>query len=68
MMSEVEVKLREKAGEKAEEIIEEVKKYPDYFVMQGGYDGTFSHVCFWDDYGHLMPEISKFAVECGGTV
>ncbi len=67
-MSEVERKLREKAGDKADEIIEEVKECPDYFVMEGGSDGTFSHVCFLDDYGHLMPEISDFAVECGGQV
>lgn len=67
-MSETERKLREKAGGKADEIIQEVKDCPDYFVMEGGSDGTFAHVCFLDDYGHLMPEIAKFASECDGRV
>ena len=67
-MTETEKKLREKAGSRAETIIEDVKDNPDYFVMEGGADGTYGHMCFWEDFGHLMPEISRFAKECGGKV
>ena len=67
-MSENEIKVRQKAGDKANQIIAEVKLDPDFFVMEGGSDGTFAHVRFWDDYGHLMPEIAKLAVEFGGRV
>jgi hypothetical protein len=65
---DIEQKLRQKAGKDADKIVEEVRECPDHFVMEGGADGTYSHVRFWDDYGHLMPEISDFAEECGGQV
>ena len=67
-MSDNERKVREKAGDKADEIIEEVRECPDYFVMEGGSDGTFAHMEFLDDFGHLMPEISNLAEEFGGKV
>jgi len=50
------------------EIIQEVKLCPDYFVMEGGADGTWAHIEFLDDFGHLMPEISKLAEMYGGKV
>jgi hypothetical protein len=69
-MTNVELSLRNKIGsnDEAEQIINEVKECPDYFVMEGGADGTFAHVRFFDDFGHLMPEIADFAEECGGRV
>jgi len=67
-MTETEKKLRSKIQEAADEIIAEVKKYPDWFLMEGGSDGTFSHVRWHDEFGHLNPEITDFAVECGGKV
>lgn len=66
--SNVEKRLREKAGNDAFLIIKEVKECPDYFITQGGADKTFSHNCFLNDYGHLLPEIIEFAKECGGKV
>lgn len=63
-MSEAELHLREKAGESADEIIDEVKQCPEYFWMEGGSDGTWGHMMFHEDYGHLMPYIVKFATEC----
>ncbi len=65
---ELEKKLRDKAGKDADRIIAEVMEDPHYFVMEGGSDGTFSHIRFHNEYGHLMPEISDFAVKCGGRV
>ena len=53
---------------KVEEVLKEVKDCPDYFVMEGGADGTFAHEEFLDKYGGLMPEIVQFASECGGKV
>ena len=70
-MSPIEQKFREKiraAGGNADEIIAEVQEYPDYFVMEGGLDGTFAHAEWYGDFGHLKPEIIDFAVECGGEV
>lgn len=49
-------------------LIQEIKENPDYFVMEGGTDGSFGHAEFLDEFGDLMPEIIDFAVECCGTV
>lgn len=65
-MSEAEKKLRVKTNDDA--LIEEIRKYPDYFVNQGGSDGTFAHSMFLDYFKDLMPEIIDFAEECGGKV
>lgn len=67
-MSEVETSFRKKAGDRADELVKEVKESPDWFVMEGGADGTWGHALFWGEFGHLMPEISKLAVEFGGKV
>ncbi len=67
-MSDAERKVREKSGVDADLVISQVRGCPDYFLLQGGSDGTFAHVKFFDDYGHLMPEITKLAEEFGGKV
>lgn len=64
-MSEAERIVREKAGDKADEIVNDVRSCADYFLMQGGADGTFGHSLFYDNYGHLMPEITTLAEEFG---
>ena len=70
-MTETEKKLRSKiqeAGDNPDDIIAEVKECPDWFLMEGGSDGTFSHVRWHGEFGRLKPEITDFAVECGGKV
>ena len=67
-MSEAERIVRLKAGDKADEIIKDVRECATYFLMEGGSDGTFGHILFHENYGHLMPEITDLAVEFGGQV
>lgn len=50
------------------ELIAEIDRNPDYFLMEGGSDGTFGHAEFCSLYGRFKPEIIKFAVACGGKV
>lgn len=66
-MTETEKKFRAKAGPRAEELLEEIRKSPEFFVMEGGSDGTLSHSCFWDDFGRYMPEIAQLAAEMQET-
>ena len=64
-------KFREKAAKvnrDADAIIEEVRKYPDWFLMQGGSDGTFGHVSWHAEFGTLLPEIANLAKAFGGQV
>lgn len=78
-MHEAEIKLMEKVilvneseqdrvPVNPEDLLEEVRANPHYFVNEGGADGTFGHAQFRGVYGCYMPEIIDFAVECGGEV
>jgi len=50
----------------AKTIIQSVKKHPDYFVKKGGPEGTYQRHDFMFEYGEFLPEITRFAVDCGG--
>ncbi|MHA1948238.1 MAG: hypothetical protein ACW99G_02580 [Candidatus Thorarchaeota archaeon] len=70
-MSDIEKQLRAKIdsnGDNPDPIISKVKENPDFFVWEGGGDGTFSHATWLDEYGDYKPEIIQFAEECGGEV
>lgn len=57
-----------KVNKEATAIIEEVRKYPDWFLMEGGSDGTYGHVLWHSQYGKLLPEIADLAEAFGGQV
>lgn len=65
---EIIAKIIEKAPLQAESVVLMVSQYPDYFVNEGGADGTFSHVKFHGNYGRLMPEVANLGSEFGGQV
>ena len=59
---DITILFKEKAGDKAEEIIAEVKADPEFYINEGGSDGTFGNMMFHQTYGHLIPEIIDLAV------
>ena len=71
-MSETEQKLRIKLKNykhiDIDEVIKEVQENADWFLGEGGSDGTYAHMVWLEEYAHLKPEITKFAEECGGQI
>lgn len=72
--TDAEVRFRSKSASvgltstEADYIIALIQEDPDYFLNQGGSDGTYSHMLFHVNYGDLMPEIADLAVEFGGEI
>jgi hypothetical protein len=41
----------------------EIEEDPYYFIYQGGSDGTFSHMEYYELYHEWEPEISNYAAK-----
>lgn len=70
-LMEIEKKFRDKCDKlkwDADVLIKEVKEDPDWFLMEGGSDGTLPHANWHADYGELCPEITNLAKAFGGKV
>jgi hypothetical protein len=60
-MSSVKDKLKAKAGDGFDDLVLAVQDDPDYFLDQGGTEGTSSHAKYLEQYSKYEPELAEFA-------